>query len=110
MLVTLRKLVEGLHVYPENMRRNMEITRGLYASQSVLLMLTEKGLDRKQAYEAVQRAAMKTWTDGSNFAENLAAEPTVAHYLAKEDIAQTCSPERHFRHIADKFEAVGIVG
>jgi len=110
MLVTLGKLVEGLHVYPENMRRNMEITRGLYASGSVLLRLTEKGLDRKQAYEAVQRAAMKTWTDGSNFAENLAAEPTVAHYLAKEDVAQACSPERHFRHIADKFEAVGILG
>ena len=110
MLVTLGKLVEGLHVYPENMRRNMEITRGLYASGSVLLMLTEKGLDRKQAYEAVQRAAMKTWTDGGNFAENLAAEPTVTRYLAKEDIAQACSSERHFRHIADKFEAVGIGG
>ncbi len=110
MLVTLRKLVESLHVYPENMRRNMEITRGLYASQSVLLMLTEKGLDRKEAYEAVQRAAMKTWKEGGNFAENLAAESTVARYLTNEDIAQACSPERHFRHIADKFEAVGIVG
>jgi len=110
MLVTLRKLVESLHVYPENMRRNMEITRGLYASQSVLLMLTEKGLDRKEAYEAVQRAAMKTWKEGGNFAENLAAESTVASSLSKEDIAQACSSERHFRHIADKFEAVGIVG
>ena len=110
MLVTLRKLIEGLQVYPENMRRNMEITRGLYASQSVLLMLTEKGLDRQEAYEAVQRAAMKTWKEGGNFAENLAAEPTVARYLSSEDIAQACSPERHFRHIADKFEAVGIAG
>jgi adenylosuccinate lyase len=111
MLVTLQRLVEGLQVYPENMRRNMEITRGLYASQSVLLMLTEKGLDRQEAYEAVQRAAMKTWkaADG-NFTDNLAAEPIVARYLTKEDIAQACSPERHFRHIADKFEAVGIVG
>ena len=63
MLVTLRKLVEGLQVYPENMKRNLEMTLGLHASQSVLLMLTQKGLDRKQAYEAVQRAAMKTWKD-----------------------------------------------
>jgi adenylosuccinate lyase len=110
MLVTLRKLVESLHVYPENMRRNMEITRGLYASQSVLLMLTAKGLDRKEAYEAVQRAAMKTSKEGGNFAENLAAEPTVSRALTKEDIAQACSPERHFQHVADKFEAVGIVG
>jgi adenylosuccinate lyase len=110
MLVTLRKLVEGLQVYPENMRRNMEITRGLYASQSVLLMLTEKGLNRQEAYEAVQRASMKTWKEGGHFAENLAAEPTVARYLTKEEIARACSPERHFRHIADKFEAVGILG
>ncbi len=109
MLVTLRKLVEGLQVYPEKMRKNMEITRGLYASQTVLLMLTEKGLDRKEAYEAVQRAAMKTWKEGGNFAENLAAEPTVASYLTQEDITQACSLERHFRHVADKFEAVGIV-
>ena len=88
----------------------MEITRGLYASQSVLLMLTEKGLDRKEAYEAVQRAAMNTWKEGGNFAENLAAEPAVARYLSSEDIAQACSAERHFGHISDKFEAVGIVG
>ena len=73
-------------------------------------MLTEKGLDRKDAYEAVQRAAMKTWKDGGTFAENLAAEPTVAKHLTAQDIAQACSPERHFRHIEDKFQAVGIVG
>ena len=69
------------------MKRNMEITRGLYASQSALLMLTEKGLDRKEAYEAVQRAAMKTWKEGGSFADNLAAEPTVAKYLTEKDIA-----------------------
>jgi adenylosuccinate lyase len=110
MLVTLRKLIEGLHVYPENMRRNLEITGGLYASQSVLLMLTEKGLDRQEAYEAVQRAAMKTWKEGGNFAEIVAAEPTVARYLSSEDIKQACSLERHIRHITEKFEAVGIAG
>ena len=108
MLVQLRKLVEGLQVYPENMKRNMEITGGLYASQSALLMLTEKGLERKDAYEAVQRAAMKTWKEGGNFADNLAEEPTVAKHLSKEDIVKACAPDRHFRHIEDKFRAVGI--
>ena len=73
MLVTLRTLVEGLQVYPENMKRNLDMTLGLHASQSVLLMLTQKGLDRKQAYEAVQRAAMKTWTNRGSFADNLAS-------------------------------------
>jgi len=108
MLVQLRKLIEGLQVYPENMKRNMEITGGLYASQSALLMLTEKGLERKDAYEAVQRAAMKTWKEGGNFADNLAAEPTVAEHLSKDDIVSACAPDRHFRFVDDKFRAVGI--
>ncbi len=110
MLVTMRKLIEGLHVYPENMKRNMEMTRGVYASQSALLMLTEKGLDRKDAYEAVQRAATKTWKHGGSFAENLAAEPLVAKYLTEQDMATACSTERHFRYIEEKFRAVGIIG
>jgi adenylosuccinate lyase len=109
MLVTLDKLVGGLLVYPENMKRNMEITGGLYASQSALLMLTEKGLERKDAYEAVQRAAMKTWREGGGLAKHLAEEPTVASKLGAEEIASACSPERHFRFVDDKFRAVGIV-
>lgn len=108
MLTLLRKLVAGLQVYPENMKRNMETTRGLYASQSALLMLTEKGLERKDAYEAVQRAAMTTWKHGGTFADNLAKEPTVAAKLTPGDIAHACSPDRHFRFIDDKFQAVGI--
>jgi adenylosuccinate lyase len=108
MLVTLRKLVEGLQVYPENMKRNLEMTLGLHASQSALLMLTQKGLDRKTAYEAVQRAAMKTWTGQGSFADNLAAEPTISKYLSKQEITNACSIERHFRYIDAKFQALGL--
>ena len=108
MLVLLTKLVKGLQVYPENMKRNMEITRGLYASQSALLMLTERGLERKDAYEAVQRAAMKTWKEGGNFADNLAAEPTVSEHLGAAEIEHACAPDRHFRFVDEKFRAVGI--
>jgi len=110
MLVTLTKLVSGLLVYPENMKRNMEITGGLYASQAALLMLTEKGMERKTAYEAVQRAAMKTWREGGGLAKHLAAEPTVSEHLSEDEIARACLPERHFRFVEDKFRAVGIEG
>ncbi len=108
MIVTLRKLVEGLQVYPENMKRNMDLTGGLWASQAALLMLTASGLERKEAYEAVQRAAMKTWKEGGGFAANLASEPTVAARLSPEEIADACAPERHFLHVEAKFLAVGI--
>ncbi len=110
MLTTLTRLVANLLVYPENMKRNMEITGGLYASQSALLMLTERGMDRKDAYEAVQRAAMKTWKDGGGLAANLASEPTVAKHLSADDIEHACAPERHFRFVEEKFRSVGIVG
>jgi adenylosuccinate lyase len=110
MLVTLTKLVSRLLVYPENMKRNMEITGGLYASQSALLMLTERGMERKDAYEAVQRAAMKTWKDGGGLAKNLSEEPTVSSHLSAADIEHACAPERHFRFVEDKFRAVGIAG
>src|SRR6201996_916179 len=61
MLTLLRKLVDRLLVYPENMERNLRITKGLYFSQTVLLKLTERGLERKTAYEAVQAASMACW-------------------------------------------------
>ena len=109
MLVTLTKLVSKLIVYPENMRRNMDLTGGLYASQSALLMLTEKGMERKDAYEAVQRAAMRTWREKGGLAKNLAEEPTVSAHLSVEEIEDACAPDRHFRHVEAKFRAVGIV-
>jgi adenylosuccinate lyase len=72
-------------------------------------MLTEKGMERKDAYEAVQRAAMKTWKDKGGLAKNLAEEPTVSGHLSAEEIQDACAPDRHFRHVEAKFRAVGIV-
>ena len=108
MLVTLRKLVDKLLVYPENMDRNLKLTKGLYFSQSVLLELTRRGLERKAAYEAVQRAAMKTWQGAISLQENLAAEPDVAAVLTREEIDRLCSLEIHFRHVDDTFRRLGL--
>src|SRR5207237_137331 len=69
MLVKLRDLVGQLQVYPDRMQQNLDLTRGLYHSQAILLALTRAGVDRKTAYEAVQRAAMKTWKETGTFAE-----------------------------------------
>ncbi|MBX9577030.1 MAG: adenylosuccinate lyase [Chthoniobacterales bacterium] len=109
MLHLLTKLVEGLHVYPENMARNMEITRGLYGSQAVLLELTDRGLARKTAYEAVQRAAMHTWKEGVSFATSLREEPEISAHLSPEELEKICSPERHFKHVETKLKNVGVL-
>jgi adenylosuccinate lyase len=108
MLVTLRKLVDGLLVYPENMERNLGLTKGLYFSQSVLLELTRRGLERRAAYEAVQRAAMKTWQGDISLQANLAAEPDVATVLTRDEIDRLCSLEIHFQHVEETFRRLGL--
>ena len=108
MLVTLKKLTDRLLVYPENMERNLRITKGLYFSQTILLKLTARGLERKAAYEAVQRAAMKTWQGDVTLQENLAAEPDVAAVLSRTEIDDLCSLEIHFAHVEDTFRKLGL--
>jgi adenylosuccinate lyase len=108
MLVKLREVVEGLQVYPERMQQNLELTKGLYFSQSILLALTRAGAERKTAYEAVQRAAMKTWKGEGTFAENVKREPEIAAKLTSEEIDRLCSLDVHFRHVDETFRALGL--
>jgi adenylosuccinate lyase len=108
MLVKLRELVEKLQVYPERMRQNLELTKGLYFSQSILLALTRAGAERKSAYEAVQRAAMKTWQGEGTFAENVKREPEIMAKLSAAEIDQLCSLEIHFKHVDATFKALGL--
>jgi adenylosuccinate lyase len=110
MLVKLRELVNDLRVHPENMERNLGLTRGLYFSQSILLALTRAGLDRKIAYEALQRAAMKTWQGERSFTENAKAEPAIASKLSAKQIDELCSLDNHFRHVDETFSALGLDG
>ena len=108
MLVKLRELVEGLQVYPERMAQNLALTKGLYCSQSVLLALTRKGVERQRAYEAVQRAAMRTWKENGSFAENAKCEAEITALLSADEIDALCSLEVHFRHVDETFHALGL--
>jgi adenylosuccinate lyase len=108
MLTKLRELVAGLQVYPEHMERNLAMTRGLYHSQAVLLALTRAGAERKTAYEAVQRAAMRTLKGKGTFAENAKAEPEISSKLSPQDIDRLCSTAIHFQHIDQTFKALGL--
>jgi len=108
MLVELRNLVERLQVYPERMRQNLEVTKGLYFSQSVLLALTRAGVQRKTAYEAVQRAAMKTWNSEGTFADNVKREPEITAKLSAREIDRLCSLDVYFQHVDGTFKALGL--
>jgi adenylosuccinate lyase len=108
MLAKLTELVEGLQVYPERMQQNLELSKGLYFSQSILLALTSKGAGRKNAYEAVQRAAMKTWKGTGSFAQNAKQEPEINARLSEPEIDELCSLDVHLRHVDATFQAVGL--
>jgi adenylosuccinate lyase len=108
MLATLAKLVAGLQIYPRNMLENLEITKGLYFSQSILLELTRRGMERKTAYEAVQRAAMETWENQNDFLTEIRKISEVTSLIPPGELAKLCSLEQHLRYIDDAFRAVGL--
>jgi len=86
MLRRMRRLVEGLVVYPENMKANLEKMRGLVFSQGVLLALANKGLLRQQAYVMVQRNAMRVWKEGLGLEEALLADAELLGHLSAAEI------------------------
>jgi adenylosuccinate lyase len=108
MLANLTDIVEKLQVYPERMQQNLALTKGLYFSQSILLALTRAGVERKRAYEAVQRAAMNTWIDEGTFVENVKREPEITNRLSPAEIDRLCSLDIYFKHIDATFKALGL--
>jgi adenylosuccinate lyase len=108
MLATLTDLVAGLQVYPQKMLENLGITKGLYFSQAILLELTRRGLERKTAYEAVQRAAMATWQSQDDFLTEVGKVPEITSVIPPAELARLCSLEQHFRYIDQAFREVGL--
>lgn len=114
MLVTLMKLTEGLIVYPENMERNLALSLGMWNSQTVLLALIKKGLTREDAYDLVQRNAMKTWQakhagdSAADFKTQLLGDPEVAKHLSKAELDKLCSLEFHFRQVKPRYKGLGL--
>jgi len=114
MLGLLIRLMDGLAVYPENMKRNLGLSLGMWNSQTVLLALIRKGLTREQAYELVQRNAMKTWEvkhagrDDADFLAQLRSDPEVAGHFKKGELETLCSLDFHFKEVKNRFKKLGL--
>jgi adenylosuccinate lyase len=102
----LRKVLDNLVVYPENMMRNLEQTRGLPFSQRVLLTLIRKGLSRNDAYQRVQSVAMDAWENEKDFEKLARGDEAIREHLTDEDLDECFDLERSLRHIDDIFERV----
>lgn len=101
MLDRFAWLVDGLVVFPERMRRNLEASNFLFFSQRVLLALVESGVARDDAYRLVQRNAMRAWEEDQDFRDLVRADSEIANRL---DLAETFSLEPYTRHVDTVFE------
>jgi adenylosuccinate lyase len=108
MLHQMTRILEGLQVYPERMKENMERSFGLLFSQRVLLKLTDRGLARQQAYEMVQRNAMTAWRQRTPFRDLLAADPDVMARLSREELDECFDPAWYLRNISTIYRRVGL--
>jgi len=104
MLRRMTGLVQGLRVFPDRIRANLELTQGLVFSGTLLLVLAEKGLTREDAYRLVQGHAMATWENGGDFRERVLADPEITSQLSKDEIDQAFSLEHALRHVDAIFE------
>jgi adenylosuccinate lyase len=106
MLRRFTRIVAGLVVHPDRMRENLGRSRGVVFSGTVLLELAKKGVSREQAYEWVQRAAMRAHDEGREFKELLLADKDVTAVLPAEEIERAFDLRRQTRHVDAVFERV----
>jgi adenylosuccinate lyase len=106
MLHRFTSLVENLIVYPEQMRKNLEKMGGLIYSEAVLLLLTKKGLSREEAYQVVQRNAMRVWEEGLDFKTLLSQDEMIQNLVKPEELDRTFEVRTHLRHVEDIFHRV----
>lgn len=108
MLNRMNRILTDLHVYPENMRRNMDRTHGLVFSQRVMTALVDKGLSREEAYDTVQPLAMQAWEEARSFKDLVLASDRVRAHLTPEEIDALFDPSWHLKHVDTIFHRFGM--
>ncbi len=106
MLVRMTEVIKNLIVYPENMKANMDKTKGLYYSQKILLELTRRGVSREDGYRLVQKNALEAWDKKIDFKNLVLADPEITVVISKKEIEEFCSPEFFTKHVDDIFTRV----
>jgi len=101
-------LLDKLIVYPENINKNLNLTNGLIFSQKILLALAKKGMPRQQAYELVQKSAMKSWEEKSSFKENLLQNEELLKYLTNDEIEKLFTFDEIFAKVDYIYKRLGI--
>ncbi len=108
MLDLFTQIVSGLRIYPENMRRNLELTHGVVLSQRVLLALIEKGLNRQEGYKLVQANAMRSWEEHIPFLDLLLGDSRVTAHLSRDELVALFDYGFYLKHVDASFRRLGL--
>ena len=106
MLAKTTPLLDTMVVYPENMLKNLNLTRGLVFSGQLMLALTQKGISREDAYVYTQRNAMKVWDDGGDYQDLVTKDADIASHLSMEEIARVFDLSHYLRNVDKVFARV----
>ena len=106
ILAKTTSLLDTLVVYPENMLKNLRLTRGLVFSGQLLLALTQKGVSREDAYVWTQRNAMKVWDEGGDYVELITKDADISVHLSVEEIARVFDLRHYLRNVDKVFARV----
>ena len=108
MLRQMTRVISGLKIRADQMKRNLQRTFGLTSSQRVLLALVEHGCMREEAYSWVQQDAFQAWDHGLDFIEVVSADNRVLNYLSKEEIQGLFDLKYHLGHVNDIYKRLGL--
>ena len=101
-------IIGNLHIYPENMMKNINKTGGLFYSQSLLLSLVEKGMTREEAYSVVQETAMRVWNEEGTLKELAVKNPRISGLLNNEEINLIFDLNKYLKNIDYIFKRAGL--
>lgn len=109
MLHKTIQIIDGMVVHPDRMIENLNRTRGLIHSQSLLLKLVEKGLSREESYRLVQRNAMKVWDNDVNFEEALIQDKELSKYLSAKEVELICNLKNKLKNVNYIFKKLNFI-
>jgi len=95
ILKTMKKTIDGLILYPENIESNLSLNKGLNMAEAVMLKLTEKGVPRQEAHELVRKISIKAGGEGKSLLEALAADDRISGHLTKEEMESAVDPKKY---------------
>jgi len=106
MLAKMTAIISQMHVFPERMMRNLEMTHGLVYSGQLMQDLVEKGMPRDEAYKTVQENAMAAWETETDFRERVAKDARITKFMTAADLARTFDLQRQLRSVDKIFARV----